>query len=162
MAWLQPSRRDSQWVKYFKWVILEIPNVWFGSVFLKPATFCVKYKIYSNKAVKHLTCFIQHVPQNKANISLCFLLASDDNTSQICGLCDQSLSICSFLCMPHWALQGPTGLTNKWNDWHKLITHVAMLCQNLSICMKLVGSIKYWLYFVAHVGSSELDAWPLY
>ena len=38
MAWLQPSRRDSQWVKYFKLVILEIPNVQFGSVFLKPVT----------------------------------------------------------------------------------------------------------------------------
>ena len=48
------------------------------------------YKIYSNKAVKHLTCrFIQHMPQNQANISLRFPLASDDNTSQICGLYDQ-------------------------------------------------------------------------
>ena len=36
--WLQPSRRDSQWVKYLKLVILKIPNVWFGSVFLKPIT----------------------------------------------------------------------------------------------------------------------------
>ena len=36
LAWLQPSRRDSQWVKYFKLVIL---NVQFGSVFLKPITY---------------------------------------------------------------------------------------------------------------------------
>ena len=39
LAWLQPSTRDSQWVKYFKLVILEVPNVPFGSVFLKPVTF---------------------------------------------------------------------------------------------------------------------------
>ena len=35
-----------------------------------------KYTIYSNKAVKHLTHLTQHVPQNKANISLCYPLAS--------------------------------------------------------------------------------------
>ena len=34
------SRRDSQWVKYFKLVIIEIPNVQFGLVFLiKPVTY---------------------------------------------------------------------------------------------------------------------------
>ena len=37
--WLQPCTRDSQWVKYLKMVILEIPNVWFWSVFLQPITY---------------------------------------------------------------------------------------------------------------------------
>ena len=41
LAWLQPSRKDSQWVKYFKLVILEIPNVRFWLIFLKPVTYGV-------------------------------------------------------------------------------------------------------------------------
>ena len=36
--WLPPSRRDSQWVKYFKLVILKTLNVRFGLAFLKPVT----------------------------------------------------------------------------------------------------------------------------
>ena len=36
----------------------------------------------------------QHVPQNKAKITLCYLLASDDNTlAQSYGLYDQPLSL---------------------------------------------------------------------
>ena len=42
--WLQPSRRYSQWVEYFKLAILEIPNVRFGSIFLKPVTYTLVYK----------------------------------------------------------------------------------------------------------------------
>ena len=46
MAWLQPSRRDLQWVKYFKLIILKMPNVRFGLVFLKPVTYMSnRYKI---------------------------------------------------------------------------------------------------------------------
>ena len=37
---------------------------------------CGKYKVYSNKAVKHQTCLTQHLPQNKVNILLCYLLTS--------------------------------------------------------------------------------------
>ena len=39
LAWLQSSTIDSQWVKYFQLVILEISNMCFGLVFLNPVTF---------------------------------------------------------------------------------------------------------------------------
>ena len=51
----------------------------------------VEVDIYSNKAVKHLTRLTQHVPQNKAYVSLCYLLASykwkDFGTTYMINLC---------------------------------------------------------------------------
>ena len=65
LARLQPSKRDSQWVKYFKVVILEIPNMRFGSVFLKPVAYAYLiscplcfdfYFIYSYAPVSYMLC----------------------------------------------------------------------------------------------------------
>ena len=36
--WLHPGRREPQWVQYFKWVILELLNVRFRTVFVTPVT----------------------------------------------------------------------------------------------------------------------------
>ena len=42
---LHTSRRDSQWIKCFKLVILEIRNVRFGSIFLKPVTYTHGFQV---------------------------------------------------------------------------------------------------------------------
>ena len=41
---IQPSRRDSQWVKYFKLVILKIPNMRFRSV-IEPVTYSGSWNV---------------------------------------------------------------------------------------------------------------------
>ena len=121
---------------------------------------CGKYKIYSNKAVKHLTRLTQHVPRNKTNISLCYLLASYKwkDFGATLHICDQ------LVCWSFRLLVNPVGrrragaytkrnmLTDVDHIGHKL----AKYCH-----LKLAGSVmKYWFYFMASVGWSELDVWP--
>ena len=126
---------------------------------------CGKHKIYSNKAVKYLTRLTQHVPRNKANISLCYLLASykwkDFGTTlqhmwSTCVLivCSFHLSVNPVGCWRAGAYTKRNMLTEVDHIGHKL----AKYC-----LLKLAGSVmKYWLYFMACVGWSELDVWLLY
>ena len=58
LAWLQPSRWDSQRVKYFKLVILKIPNVWFGLVILKPVTYYVLLIAPIGLLVSYITMYM--------------------------------------------------------------------------------------------------------
>ena len=105
---------------------------------------------------------------NLLNPTLCYLLASDNTLVQSCGLYDQPLSLqiccagCMFLFV--YALQHPTTLTeinsiseNSTQSTHRLDHIGCNVAPKYSVYMKLTDSImKHWLYFVAHVGSSEL------
>ena len=118
---------------------------------------CVKYKIYSNKAVRHLTHLTQHVPQNKADVSLHYLLtlykwkyfgATLQNMWSTCVLivCGFYLSVNPVGCWRAVAYTKRNMLTEVDHTGHKF----AKYCR-----LKLAGSImKYLLYFVARVGWS--------
>ena len=122
---------------------------------------CGKYKIYSNKAVKHLTRLTQHVPRSKANISLYYWKI----LVQHCNICDQlvcwSCVVFTYLLIRLGAGGLRTGAYTKRN----MLTEVDHIGHKfVKYCrLKLAGRVmKYWLYFMAHVGWSELDVWPIY
>ena len=106
-----------------------------------------------------LTRLTQYVPWNKANMSLCYLLASykwEDFGATLQHMWSICVLIISFI---GWARRA--GVYTKRN----MLTEVNHIGHKFAkyCCLKLAGSImKYWLCFVAHVGWSELDVWLLY
>ena len=142
---------STQWIGSWPW--LYVNSLYY---------FCVKYKIYSNKVVKHLTHLTQHVPQNKPIFSLCYPLASYKlkDLAQHCNICDQ------LVC---WSFQLAVNPVGCWRAGtctkRNMLTEVDHIGHKfVKYCrVKLAGSVmKHWLYFVARVGWSELDVWPFY
>ena len=118
-----------------------------------------KCKIYSNKVVKHLTHLTQHVPRNQTNISLCYLLGSYKRKYFGTTLQHTYMINLRVYCFTYWLIWLGTGGLGAYIK-RNILTEVDHIGHKFTkyCCLKLAGSImKYWLYFVARVGWSELD-----
>ena len=121
--------------------------------------------------VTYPTHSTQHVPQNKANVSLCYVPVSFMQTEYFGATLQPMRSTCVLIVCCFQLLNlsqlmwlGAVGHTQKGtcnlhNKFEELeVDHIGHNFAPKYCCLKLAGSIMNdWLHFMAHVGLSKLD-----